>query len=268
MTLWETITAAVRDLSEHGYDSAERVDEWLRQLRAAAEREMMSPTALEELLRKHLGDVYRSQVEGGGLYRLHPTVARFSIDRVRPELRAELDRRMTASRALIKNNRAEALAKMERRFAGWASSVPKGGSDAVDKVEEKVLLRKSITALPFEERRVLVDQAHKFTASLSETVALGNNALAGVWHSHWRQRGYNYREDHKERDDHVYAVRDNWAIRAGLMTKGAGYVDEFVRPGEQPFCRCNYEWLYALRDLPDSMLTNKGTTTMSQTRVA
>jgi hypothetical protein len=268
MTLWETITAAVRDLSEHGYDSVERVAKWLELLRQAAEVEMTPPHELEALLRKHLGDVYRAQVEGGQLYRLHPAVERYKVDRLRPEMRAELDRRLVASRSLIRNNRAQAIELMARRFEGWATSVPKGGSDAVDKLAEKVDLRKSVASLPFAERRVLIDQAHKFTAALSETVALGNNALAGVWHSHWRQKGYNYRPDHRDRDERTYAVRGSWAMERGLMTKGAGYVDEMTRVGEEPFCRCSMQWLYALRDLPRDMLTNKGSEALASSKVA
>lgn len=268
MTLWETITAAVRDLSEHGYDSAERVNRWVAMLHEAAKAELMSEAQLEQLLRQHLGAIYRQQVDQGGIARFHPGVARYNIEKVRPELRAELDRRMVAAHNLIKDDRVAAIERMERRFRGWATSIPNGGSDAVDKVQEKVLIRKSVTSLPFQQRRVLIDQAHKFTAALSETVAVGNDALAAVWHSRWRQPGYQYREDHKERDLRVYAVRGSWAIVQGLMNKGAGYTDEMTRAGEEVFCRCTQQWVYNLRDLPREMLTNKGQELLARTRVS
>jgi hypothetical protein len=89
----------------------------------------------------------------------------------------------------------------------------------------------------FDERRVLVDQGHKLISAINRTVAEEGNAIAGTWHSHWRQAGYDYREDHKERDDHVYAIRGNWAIKDGLMKVGpAGYSDEITQAAEEPFC--------------------------------
>ena len=67
----------------------------------------------------------------------------------------------------------------------------------------------------------------------------------------------------KEFDGKVFTIRGNWALEKGLMNKGAGYTDEIIRPAERPFCRCAYTYFYALRDLPDSMLTTKGKTTLN-----
>ena len=172
-----------------------------------------------------------------------------------------------ASAQLIKLNRTAAIEKTLQRFSGWSTSIPKGGSDVVDKLKVKGDIRKSLAQLPFEERRVLVDQGHKFTASLSEILATNSNALAGEWHSHWKQLNYNYRPDHKERDRKVYVVRDNWALKAGLMKAGAvGYTDDITRPGEEVFCRCFYRWIYNLRDLPPEMLTLKGSKELERVR--
>jgi hypothetical protein len=37
-----------------------------------------------------------------------------------------------------------------------------------------------------------------------------------------------------------------------------GYTDAITQPGEEVFCRCFYEYIYALRDMPDDMITAKG----------
>jgi len=42
-------------------------------------------------------------------------------------------------------------------------------------------------------------------------------AIALIWHSNWRQAGYDYREDHKERDLEIYTLRPNWALERGFM---------------------------------------------------
>lgn len=267
MTLQEVLTAAVNDLAEHGFDSMARVDGWLLRIRAAAAAEFTPEADVARLINQTLEQVYRRQVEKGGLLRMHPGVSRYTIERLRPQLRAELSRRVMASAQLIRMNRSAAIERTLQRFSGWATSVPAGGSEVVEKREVKADIRKPMAQLPFHERRVAIDQGHKFTAALSETVATNTGAIAGLWHSHWRQPGYRYRPDHKERDLHVYAVRDNWAIERGLMNKGDGYTDDMTRPAEEPYCRCFYQWIYALRDLPASMRTKKGDAELERVRL-
>lgn len=258
-SFYDVLTEAVAALAEHGYDSAERLEYWMRRLRDATAETLSPPHVLDEMLRQMLAAAYRRLVERGEIARYHPGVARFTLDRVRPHLRAELDRRILASANLIKLNREEMVEKTLRRFAGWATSIPKGGSDAVARAKIKEEIRKPLARLPFEERRVLIDQNAKLRSALSDIIATDGGAIAGVWHSHWRQVGYNYREEHKERDGLIYAVRGCWALEQGLMKVGpAGYTDEITKPGEEVFCRCWYTWIYALARLPDEMLTRKG----------
>jgi DNA-directed RNA polymerase specialized sigma24 family protein len=268
-SFYDVLTEAVSDMAEHGYDSAERVAYWTERLRKAAASTMTNPHKLEEMLRDALRAVYTKLVERGDLTKFHQGVARFTIDKVRPQLRAELDRRILASANLIKLNREETIEKTLRRFNGWATSIPVGGSDAVEKAETKKGVRKALTQLPFEERRVLIDQGHKLTASLGEILAKDGGALAMRWHSHWREKNYNYREDHKERDEHVYLLRGSWAQEAGLVKPGpSGYYDSITSVGEEPFCRCYATWFYNLRDLPREMLTQRGAEQLEQVRVA
>lgn len=256
----EVLTAAVDDIAEHGFDSVERVENWIRDLREAARRSLIDPTSLEDQLRAALAAKYRNLVDKGGVLKLNPGVQRFTIDRIKPELRSELDRRIAASASLIKLNRDEAIEKTLRRFQGWSTSIPPGGVSGETKTEIKANVRKSLAALPFEERRVIIDQGHKLTAAISEVVASNGGAIAGRWRSNWRQPGYNYRKDHKERDDVIFLVRDSWADAAGYVKKGRGgqYYDQITAPGQEPFCRCYMIWIYALRDLPEEMLTAKG----------
>ncbi len=266
MTFYEVITAAVKDISDNGYDPI-RVDQWIEKIEEAARKDMTPQYALENALRASLENLYKRYVDRGLLLKMNPGISKFTLEKVKPKLRNELDRRIMASAQLIKMNRTEAINKTLRRFAGWSTSIPKGGSDVVEKNEVKGDIKKSLKQLPFEERRVLIDQGHKFTSALSETLATDGGAIAAVWHSNWRQKNYNYRQDHKERDEKIYTVRDNWAQEKGLMKAGsAGYTDEITKPGEEVFCRCNYQWIYNLRDLPEDMLTNKGKEQLAKIR--
>ena len=268
-SFYDVLTLAVADLAEHGYDSEERLAYWQRRILEAADGALKSPAEMERTLRAALEEVYRRLVEKEGILKRHPGVARFTLAQVTPALRRELDRRIMASAELIRLNRAKAIEQTLQRFSGWATSIPPGGSGVVDRVETKANIRKALAQLPFEERRVAIDQGHKFAANLNEILATQGNAIAGVWSSHWRQAGYDYREDHKERDGRVYAVRGNWALQAGLTKSGpAGYVDDITRPGEEIFCRCSYVYLYNLRDLPPEMLTVKGRAELQKLRIA
>lgn len=267
-TFYEVLTAAIADMTEHGYDSAERVAFWIARIREAAAAEATPEHILAQTLNESMRGIYRRLVEQGRLIDMHPGVSRFTIERVKPELRAELDRRILASANLIKLNRSQAIEKTLQRFSGWSTSIPAGGTRTADRVKVKTDIRKSLAQLPYAERRVLIDQGHKLTSALSETLARSNNAIAARWHSHFRQAGYDYREDHRELDSRIFAVRGNWAIDKGLMKVGsAGYTDQAVQPAELPFCRCYYEYLYALRALPDDMLTVRGREALKETRV-
>jgi hypothetical protein len=256
---YRVIEAAIADIEANGYDSQERIDYWVTKIEAAARATATPEHVLQEALNQQMQSIYRRMIERGDILKVHQGIQRFTLEKLRPSLRNELDRRIMASANLIKMNRASAIADTRQRFVGWATSIPKGGTRAVDKMEVKTDLRKALTQLPFEERRVAIDQGHKFVGALNNILATNGGAIALIWKSHWRRPGYHYRKDHKERDGHVYTIRNNWAQERGLMKKGLnGYYDEVTAVGEEIFCSCGAQYLYALRDLPPEMLTIKG----------
>lgn len=258
-TFYEVINAALADFAKHGFDSAERVAYWERLIDEAARRTLTPQAALERAMRETYQRVYRQLIDKGGIVRFNPGVEAWTLARVKPQLRAELDRRILASAQLIKLNREAEIQKTLQRFSGFATSIPSGGSKALDKKEEREKLLKPLQSLPFRERRVLIDQGHKLTASLSEIVATDSGAIGGIWHSHWRESNYDYRLDHKERDKVVYLMRESWAMTKGLVKLGGHqYIDQITAPGEEVNCRCYFQWIYDLQDLPPEMLTVKG----------
>src|SRR5579859_255053 len=148
-TLFDVLTAAVADVSENGFDSEARIAFWLGKIRDAAQASMRSPHVMEKMLNDAMRALYRRLVEKGGIARYHPGVARFTLEKVAPQFRAELDRRIMASANLIKLNREQAIQQTLRRFSGWSTSIPVGGSDAVNKGEVKADIRKALAQLPF-----------------------------------------------------------------------------------------------------------------------
>ncbi len=269
----DVLREAINDLTEHGYDNVTRIEYWLQRLREAAEQDVGPTVDMDRLLRDTLEAVYRRLVDNGQLLRYHPGVGRFTLDKVRPELRAELDRRIIAATDLIKRNRKEAVEKTLHRFQGWSTSIPKGGTDAINRLRASGELKKPLQRLGYEERRLAIDQGHKLRAAISEIVATDNGAIAAIWHSQWRRNpsrakdGYQWRVDHKERDGKVYLLRDSWAKQKKLVKPGkVGYYDDITKAGEEVYCSCQITWVYNLRQLPEDMLTNLGKETLKKTK--
>jgi hypothetical protein len=264
----EVLKEAVEDISSKGTPTPEELAYWQERLRKAAQESMTPPSQMEQMLRDALTDVFRREVERGQILGRHEGVARYTIENIRPALRDELSRRIRMSAELIKLDRERAVAETLQRFTGWASGVP---ADGTDQTVDKLAIRKGIAGLPFRERRVLIDQSHKLSASISDVIARGGGAIAARWKSHYHQAGYDYREDHKKRDiesaKKPYLVKGSWANEQGLVKlDGSKWTDDITGPGEEVFCRCYFVYIYNLSDLPTSMLTQKGKDRLSAAR--
>ena len=235
------------------------MNRWVKVLRDAADRSLRSPAMTERLIRDSLKNVYRKTVVKHGVVRQSKgAVSRFTVDKLKPELRRDLERRIFASTKLIRLNRDESINTILRRFEGWVSSVPTGGSEVVDKRKTKENIVKPLRQMNFKERRVVIDQTNKFAAAIEDVLALDSDAIAAEWNS-IHAAGYNFRRDHRERDGKVYAIRGCWAMEDGYMKAGnAGYTDDITKPGEEVYCGCSYTYLYSPAELPANMLTAKG----------
>jgi hypothetical protein len=267
---YTVLKQAVSDLIEHGFDSTERVADWVRRLKAASRESLMPEHEMEEQLRKAFDGDYERLIGDFGILKYHPEVSRFTVERLKPQLRAEHDRRRIAARNLIKLNRTAMVEKIDQKFSGWASSIPPGGiREPGARKKAKDQIRSPLKSLPFQERRVFIDQSHKFVANLNNIIATDAGAIAAEWHSRFRVPGYQYREDHKDRDGRIYAIRGNWAMDKGLMKVGsAGYLDQITQPSQEVSCRCWVTYVYSPRRLPDEMLTQKGRSELQRVAAA
>lgn len=260
-----TVREAVKFFLRNGYTSSQELERWQSIIRQAAESE--TDEDYMGMVSNKLRQTYDLQVSKAGALERHNGISRFTLNYMEPNLRSELDRRILASADLIKLNRTAAVNKTVQRFSGWATSIPVqdyvgGGLSPSSRSGVNYNcdhIQKSAEQVDYEARRVMIDQNHKLIANIDNLIATSNNAIAAEWHSHWRQAGYDYREDHKERDKLVYLIRGNWAKKNGYVKPGpAGYLDEITQPGEEVFCRCYVTYLYNLRSIPDYMLTQKG----------
>lgn len=264
----EILSQAIRDIEEHGFSDIGRMSEWLKRVRLAALMELTPVDQMRSTMADSLEAALKRATSKSAVLKMHPGIPLFTVDRIKPQLRAELDRRIMASANLIELNRDQAIDRTLQRLSGWASSVPAGGSRAVSLADVKRDIGKPLRQLSFEERRVAIDQSAKLVSSVNAVIAQQSGAIAGKWRSHWRQAGYDYRPDHKERDQRIYLIRGSWAHEQGLVKPGeAGYTDQITQAAEEPFCQCYYVYLRHLRDLPEDMLTAKGRQVLEETRI-
>ncbi|EPM2198738.1 hypothetical protein ACTK7T_004256 [Escherichia coli] len=255
-TLYEVLTDAVNYYVNHGWDSEKSLLEWCRKLRVAAQREPPDDT----VARKHLTAIYSRLVIDGGALRDQPPDGpkKITVEKLKPEFRKELDRRIFASANLIKLNREQAIEKTIQRFQGWVTSIPPDGVSEIDRREVKSSFQKSVKDMDFISRRVAIDQGHKLASNVKYLLAVQSGAIALRWHSNWRRPGYKYRQDHKERDEKIYLLRDSWALEQGLIKPVYGFYDEITAAGEEVYCSCDALPIYAPQKLPDEFLTEKG----------
>lgn len=260
----ETLQAAVADFVENGYDSQARLEEWTARIRRAATDEMVPQRDVEAELRHTFETIYTRLVDRGGVLKNNPGVDRYTLRRLAPQLREELQRRILASADLIKLNRDRAIEDTLQRFSGWATSIPPGGTRVVKRAEVKAATRQELAQLKFRARRVSIDQGHKFAANLSQIVAQGSGAVAAVWRQHYTRYP---RDTHRRRDGKAYLIRDSWAHEKGLVKPGpAGYLDEITQPGEEVYCRCTALYINSIGKLPSDMLTAKGKAELARVR--
>lgn len=255
-SLYEVLTAAVNHYANHGWDSKKSLLNWCTKLRVAAERE--SPDA--DIARKHLISIYSRLVVHGGALKDQPPEGptKVTLDKLKPEFKEELNKRIFASANLIKLNREQAIERTVQRFQGWVTSIPPSGVSEIDKVEQKNAIRKSVSDLDFISRRVAIDQGHKLTSNVKYLLSVQSGAIAFTWHSNWRRPGYDYRVDHKDRDERIYLLRGTWAVEQGLIKPVHGFYDEITAAGEEVFCSCQVFPIYAPQKLPEEFLTEKG----------
>lgn len=250
---------AIREFSERGYMSESHLQQWTARLHAMIESELPTDEESRDILARILGSVYAREYRSG-IARRVPGVSRYTLDRVSPHLRAELDKRIFASADLIRIRKKETVEKTLARFSGWASSVPPTGTFDFSPRALSKQITKDLVSFKYERRRVAIDQGHKMSANVAHVVAMGEGAIGGIWHDRGEDDGgYDARPIHLARSGKVFLIRNSWAIEEGLIRRGAAqYTDEIEQPSEFPYCSCYYEYIVHPQDLPETFLTAKG----------
>jgi hypothetical protein len=227
------------------------MDAILARLRRAAEAQFKPMEDVGKDVHKYYGALYKRTTAKPAGPRNVPRYTRSNLSIAAQE---EVHKKVISSIALIRLNREEAVAITQRRLAGWLSSIPPDGEVPKNEIPQ---IAKALKQLPYVERRVIIDQGHKLVSSIEDVVNRESGAIAGIWHSHVHQAGYDFRPTHAARDKKIYLLRGCWADIEGLVKPIYGYTDEMTMPAEEVNCRCYYQYVFSLKDLPPEMLTQK-----------
>lgn len=256
ISTYRLISEAIDYFINNGFTEAYILDMWSDRIRSA----FISEFSFNHYVNKFLDKKYKQAVDNAGIlkYQENPGITSFSLERIKPAFRKELDRRIVASANLVRLAREETIALILRRFEGFVSSIPVDGIPKVGIRAIKQNIYEPLKADSYAQRRVAIDQGHKLIANINDIVAMQYGAIAVRWHSKWMTPGYNYRLIHKHRHDRIYIIKGSYADNEGLLKPVDGYYEDFERPGQWPFCSCTGHFIYFIRQVPDEYLTKKG----------
>lgn len=259
--LSKVIGATVDRVAEKGVKNKTQIEKEMSLLIKNFKSAVNTDKKIEEQTAKILRGVYRRATKSEEVHKNVPWVKKFTIENVEHKLRPELNKRIYASINLIKLNRDESIRKAQQRAAGWLSSVPDGGTSESNAELKKVIehIKAPIEKNTFEERRVAIDQGHKLVAAVNDIIADDAGAIGGFWHSNFRRTGYNAREDHKEMDGHFYFFKKSWPVKKGyVLVSKIKFIEDTVRPAQEPYCSCSYYYVNTLSEVPDEYLSDAG----------
>jgi hypothetical protein len=218
---------------------------------------------IEQNFSYQIKKTFESEVSNKKLLKRH-SVAPYIIAAVLYKLQDERDNRIMTATTLAKINKEKAKETVMQRFAGWASSIPVLPQNRA-KVNKVKLVRELIKPiakdLNKQDKLLANDQSRKMLSNIDSIIANEAGAIGYYWHSLFRVPGYKYRIEHKhlDLDGKFIILKDNWALKNGLMKKdGQLYQDQIEQPGELPNCRCSAIYVYKLDEIPLNCLTNKG----------
>jgi hypothetical protein len=257
MTFYRVLASAISDMVLHGFDSQSRVEHWVYELKRALKIQLLPPRTVQEMVYRALTDTFERTLRAhtGKRTRVNKT----TVAKLTPQLRTEMNRRIMATTQLLHLTRDESTAKVVRSFTGWATSIPAGGTPVAKQKEEKDAIRRTLTRIPNQEKRVILDQSYKLKVTMTDTLAKESGAIAAMWHDRGEHdSAYNARRDHLARSGTIFTIRNSWAHKQGLIKAPNGYTDDFEMVGEFPYCQCSYTYFYSADELPTEFLTVKG----------
>ena len=252
---YQVLSAAVEDVLSKGYCGPTQIGLWQQRLKDSIEETFKGDSSVT--LARTLSNAFERLIVRRGIARFHVGLSASTFGRLEPVLRNELVDRLLGAQALLRLREEEATLSSLRKFSGWAMTIPRGGAKPFERALKKAEIKKPLASLPFESGRAIAAQGEALQVAFNEIISREGKALCAEWHSRWRQPGYAYRDDHKDRDLKFFAFKDSWAAKQGLLVPLPS-VDSVTFPGQERGCRCFHRYFYTLESLPREVLSSRG----------
>ncbi|HUA09911.1 MAG TPA: hypothetical protein VMA98_11650 [Candidatus Acidoferrales bacterium] len=118
-------------------------------------------------------------------------------------------------------------------------------------------IKKQLRFLAKWDRLFYTYKAMSFPTEIERILILSNqHPVAAIWRYSRLDQDVEYPHayNHQDRDNRVYAIRDSWALKNGLVKVGeSGYLDEVSLPGQDLGCMCSLEWIASPDRVPTEM---------------
>jgi hypothetical protein len=206
--------------------------------------------------------MFQSEIANDKILKRHPDISRVTFDMIQPQFRQILNDRIHANIDLIVLDRANSIGVSTRRFGDWlVNTQPLQGKVDMKPIYSNV--GKPIEQVKFEEARRAIDQGHKMSRAIDETLAEQSGAIAAIWNGNVKTKTYDARPEHTERDGKIFVYRGGWAATDGLIKKGDNdWIEDLEDPPAHLInCTCKFQYVYSLRKLyrlAPELFTKKG----------
>lgn len=200
-------------------------------------------------------------------FRKNHKISAYDMRDVSPEFRKILEKRVLNSLNAIKIKDKKLLLELESRFVEFMMN---DKDKTIKNLRENLRANETIKQSKNYVRNILRDQATRMNDDIDYTNGMLNGAIGLIWHTQEDNRvvgnpsgkypiGNELHNNHYKRNNVFFALKDSYATKKGLLNASIFEdLEDIKNAGRAINCRCDYEYIYDLRDVPSMYLSKKG----------
>lgn len=200
-------------------------------------------------------------------FRKHHKMSAYNLKDISPEFRKILEKRVLNSLNAIKIKDKKLLLDLESRFVNFMLD---DKEKTMRNLQENLKVNETLKHSKHYVRNILRDQTQRMNDNIDYTNGKLNGAVGLIWHTQNDNRvvgnpsglypkGNELHNNHYKRDNVFFALRDSYATQQGLLKAEVfESLEDISKTGRAINCRCDYEYIYDLRDVPSMYLSKKG----------
>lgn len=202
-------------------------------------------------------------------FKKHHKKDNFNINDINANVRKLLEKRIITSLNNIKIKDKKLLLEIQNRFINFLVNNDNKNKTLKD-LKDNLRVNECLTQSKNYTKNILRDQMHRFNDSIDYTMGTLNGAVGLVWHTQQDKRvvgdptglypkGNTLHNNHFKRDGVFFSLKDSIATKNKLVNAEIFETLTDIKECGRPInCRCYYEYIYDLRDVPTQYLTKKG----------